>query len=154
MSKRQRTEPMTGISSKGPPNHGEIHPGTQHPRIVGRIMDRRVESVERKQNATRCSAHPIRSVKAVRDQVSGQRRVGARSTTFEMHSRVEGRSQERAQSVFKSSKRRAPTNRTHLLHDTSLSLAESDVSPALILDKLDLDLPASSFRRIGRTSGS
>lgn len=66
----------------------------------------------------------------------------------------EGRRQEREPSQYSNlPDARAPTNGTHLLHDTSLSLTERDVSPALILDELDLDLPASSFRRIGVASG-
>jgi hypothetical protein len=31
---------------------------------------------------------------------------------------------------------------THLLHDTGLALGEGDVPPRLVLDELDLDLPA------------
>ena len=34
---------------------------------------------------------------------------------------------------------------THLLHDTSLALRESDVPPGLVLNKLDLDFPAASL---------
>ena len=41
---------------------------------------------------------------------------------------------------------------TCLLHDARLSFRECDVTPALILNKLDLDLPPSRLlvRRLGR----
>lgn len=38
--------------------------------------------------------------------------------------------------------RRERERRTYLLHDAGLALGEGDVPPRLVLDELDLDLPA------------